>query len=109
MNALRTSHSLAGLLTLVALLVVFRVEVREWLEGTDYSLSLILIILCAAGLMTGLTSAMTAMILEWAAVVLLVLAVFERGLSLALGLAGVGLASMLALDAVAIRIQRSED
>lgn len=93
MTILRTTHSLVGVLTLVLLLSAVRSELRVALNAVDSpSLALLIPVLAFAGLVTAITSALTAIVLDMAALVLLVLYVVGNGgdvLTLS-GVAGLG-------------------
>lgn len=98
MTTLRTTHSLIAVLIFVMLLSAFRSELRVVLNGVDGpSLALAIPVLAFAALMTALSSAATALVLEIAALILLGLYMAEDGFALLPVASAVGLIVMGAL------------
>jgi hypothetical protein len=96
-----------GVLTLVLLLSAVRSELRIALNAVDSpSLALLIPVLAFAGLVTAITSALTAIVVDMAALVLLVLYMVGNGGD-ALTLTGVvGLCIMAGLCVGLIRFDR---
>lgn len=110
MTMLRTTHSLVAVLTLVLLVSAFRGELRVALNGVDSpSLLLAIPVLVFAALVTAITSAATALVVDMAALILLWLYMIEDGGD-ALTLSGaVGLLVMGGLCLVRVRLSSRED
>jgi len=105
MSMLRTTHSFIGVIALVLLLCAFRGELRVALNGVDSpSLALAIPVLALAALMTGVTSAATALSLELAALILLGLAMAEDGGGVLHYASVAGLVLMVGLCTALVRI-----
>lgn len=107
---LRTIHSLVAVLTLVLLVSGFRGEFRVALNGVDSpSLALAIPVLVLAALVSAITSAATALVVDMAALILLGLYMIEDG-SDALTLSGaVGLLVMGGLCFGQVRLSSRDD